>query len=190
MDPVLIRNRLVVLVFLLALVGCLVVFLVWVRDDTAASTPTATSSSDEVPPLGDVMPITDESYEEAASVVIEHAALYGSYSPGLSLEEYRERLQEAAAPEYQEQLEHNALPEHMHALLAEEDSSLDARVRIQGVDDVAAHSITFIVTLESVPEASAEDVADEDVLEHGEFSLFLIRVEDVWQVSLVAQDLH
>lgn len=185
MDPVLVRNRITLLLVFVAIAGCLVVLLVWLRDESTTSTQGPSSSPNDVPPLDDVLPISEESYGAAATTAVDHATAYASYTPGESKDDYLADLQDGGDQHYQAALPDSALADNLYTLLSEAEAPMEGQVRIDGIDEVSSHSITFVVDLESVPETEGESTVD-----LGRFGFSLINVDDVWLVNLVTQDIH
>ncbi|QVQ53450.1 hypothetical protein J4H86_06750 [Spiractinospora alimapuensis] len=183
MDPIVLRNRLILGIPLVLIIGGLLSLIFWTRDTATTDVPPGASA--DVPPLTELLPITEEAYVEAATLAIEHAGQYGTYSPGLSEDEFTDQLREGSDEYYQELLENNGTVASAYTRLADVDTATWPEVQILGVDDLAVDSIVFVVNVKAVPESD-----DEEVIDLGEFGFYLLRSGDTWQVHLVTQAIH
>lgn len=185
MDTVLLRNRLIVFLGFVVFIGGLITLVIWTSENTATDVADDDSPSHDIPPLSEVLPITEESYTEAATATIDHAGQYATYTPGLSNDEYLEQLREGSDSYYHELLENNGTVASTYSRLADVDTATQPEVQILGVDDLAVDSIVFVVTVQAVPESG-----DEEVIDLGEFGFYLLRSGSTWQVHLVTQAVH
>lgn len=167
-------------VLLVVIVGALLAGLVllgrFLVGGAGSEVPGDAAAADGIPPLAEVLPIDAAGYEAAATVALRHAESYGTFTPGLSDEEYLERIRDAApladTPEGVPLTPARPAYRELSALR----HATDGAARVTGIEFLGERSLDLVVEIEAV-------ATDGTVIDLGEHTLLLAVEGDGWVVA-------